>query len=100
MSEEDPRIDVSVVIPLFNEEESLVELATWIDGVMKANSFIYEAIFVDDGSKDSSWDVITNMARTNTSIRGIRFRRNSGKSSCSACGFSRSSRQSCDNHGC
>jgi glycosyltransferase involved in cell wall biosynthesis len=87
MSEEDPRIDVSVVIPLFNEEESLVELATWIDGVMKANSFIYEAIFVDDGSKDSSWDVITNMARTNTSIRGIRFRRNSGKSAALHVGF-------------
>lgn len=87
MKGENPRIDISVVVPLFNEEESLVELAEWIARVMNAHSFNYEIIFVDDGSKDGSWGVITHLAKGNSCIRGIRFRRNSGKSAALHVGF-------------
>ena len=68
--------DISVVIPLLNESESLPELAAWIDRVMTANRFRYEAIFIDDGSSDASWDVIRSLSEANSSVRGIRFRRN------------------------
>ncbi len=73
-------IDISVVVPLFNEEESLPELAAWIRRVMEANGFSYEIIFVNDGSTDSSWKVISSLAKENPAIHGISFRRNYGKS--------------------
>lgn len=73
-------IDISVVVPLFNEEESLPELAAWIKRVMDTNGFSYEIIFVNDGSTDSSWKVISELAEQNQNIHGICFRRNYGKS--------------------
>ena len=73
-------MDISVVVPLFNEEESLPELAEWIDKVMEENHFSYEVIFVDDGSTDGSFHVIRKLAEGNPSIRAIRFSRNYGKS--------------------
>lgn len=73
-------LDISVVIPLLNEEESLPELSSWIDRVMRENEFSYEILFVDDGSTDDSWEVIEALRRENEHIRGIRFRRNYGKS--------------------
>ncbi len=73
-------MNISVVIPLFNEEESLPELSEWIARVMQANNFSYEIIFVDDGSKDNSWGIIENLAVNNPNIKGIKFRRNYGKS--------------------
>lgn len=73
-------MDISVVIPLLNEEESLPELAEWIDRVMRDNNFSYEVIFVDDGSTDSSWGVIQALRAKNDSIKGIKFQRNYGKS--------------------
>lgn len=73
-------MDISVVIPLLNEEESLPELAEWIERVMRNNNFSYEVIFVDDGSTDSSWSVIQQLRAKNDSIKGIKFQRNYGKS--------------------
>lgn len=81
-------MQISVVVPLFNEEESLPELAAWIDRVMKANNFTYEVLLVDDGSKDKSWQVVERLATENPNIRGIRFRRNYGKSAALQVGFS------------
>ena len=75
-------MDISVVIPLYNEEESLPELFAWIKRVMEANRFTYEVIFVNDGSTDRSWDVIEKLA-----AKGIKFRRNYGKSPALYCGF-------------
>ena len=79
--------DISIVVPLFNEEESLSELFTWIKKVMNKNDFSFEVIFVDDGSKDKSWQVIEELAKENSSIRGIKFRRNYGKSAALNTGF-------------
>lgn len=73
-------LDLSIVIPLFNEDESLTELHTWIQKVMLENKFSYEIIFVDDGSKDKSWEVITTLKQEDSSVRGIKFQRNYGKS--------------------
>ena len=73
-------MQISVVIPLFNEEESLPELTEWIEKVMNANSFSYEIILIDDGSIDNSWKVIQKLAHANSNIKGIKFRRNYGKS--------------------
>ncbi|MFY7994925.1 MAG: glycosyltransferase, partial [Sediminibacterium sp.] len=73
-------MDISVVIPLLNEEESLPELGSWIERVMLAAGFSYEVIFVDDGSTDNSWDTILAMGKQNPVFKGIRFRRNYGKS--------------------
>lgn len=73
-------MDISVVIPLLNEEESLNELNDWIVKVMQSNHFSYEIIYVDDGSTDSSWKIIEGISATNDCIKGIRFRRNYGKS--------------------
>lgn len=73
-------MDISVVIPLLNEEESLPELAEWIARVMRDNDFSYEVIFVDDGSTDNSWNVIQELRAKNDSIKGIKFQRNYGKS--------------------
>ncbi len=80
-------MDISVVIPLYNEEESLPELCAWIARVMDANQFTYEIILVDDGSKDSSWKVIQSLKTQNEHISGIRFRRNYGKSAALNVGF-------------
>lgn len=73
-------MDISVVIPLLNEEESLPELTEWIERVMRENNFSYEVIYVDDGSTDSSWNVIQQLRAKNENIKGIRFQRNYGKS--------------------
>ncbi|TND07977.1 MAG: glycosyl transferase 2 [Bacteroidetes bacterium] len=73
-------MDISVVIPLFNEEESLPELHDWIVRVMDANKYSYEIVFVDDGSKDKSWQIIESLSAKNPHVRGIKFRRNYGKS--------------------
>ena len=81
-------MDISVIVPLFNEEESLPELAAWIDRVMTENKFIYEVIMIDDGSNDSSWKVIENLKKENDHIKGIKFRRNYGKSAALFSGFS------------
>lgn len=80
-------MDISVVVPLFNEEESLPELCAWIRRVMEANHFTYEIIFVNDGSTDRSWDVIEQLAREDGHVKGIKFRRNYGKSPALYCGF-------------
>lgn len=80
-------MDISIVIPLYNEEESLPELIAWIDKVMIGNNFTYEAIFVDDGSSDSSWKIITDLKVSFPSIKGIKFRRNYGKSAALNVGF-------------
>lgn len=80
-------MDISVVVPLYNEEESLPELLAWIDRVMQANSFSYEAVLVDDGSNDTSWSVIENLRTKYSSVRGIKFRRNYGKSAALFSGF-------------
>jgi len=82
-----PGMDISIVVPLYNEEESLPELTSRIHQVMLENSFSYELIFVDDGSNDGSWGVIEELARGNASIRGIKFRRNYGKSAALHTGF-------------
>lgn len=80
-------LDISVVIPLFNEEESLPELMEWIDRVMRQSSFDYEVIFVDDGSKDKSWEVIKDLASKFSTVKGEKFRRNYGKSAALSVGF-------------
>ncbi len=80
-------MDISIVVPLFNEEESLPELVAWIDKVMQANGFSYEVIMVDDGSKDRSWKVVRDLAKKYPSVRGFKFRRNYGKSAALNTGF-------------
>ena len=80
-------MDISVVIPLYNEEESLPELYAWIARVMKANALTYEVIFVNDGSTDRSWQVIEQLAEQHEQVKGIKFRRNYGKSPALFCGF-------------
>lgn len=79
--------NISVVVPLYNEEESLPELEAWIERVMTENHFTYEIIFVDDGSNDRSWEVIRSLKEKNPAIRAIRFQRNYGKSAGLYCGF-------------
>ena len=81
------RMDISVVVPLFNEAESLPELTDWIRQVMKANGYTYEIILVDDGSNDNSWEVIEALYEQNPFIKGIKFRRNYGKSAALNVGF-------------
>jgi glycosyltransferase involved in cell wall biosynthesis len=66
-------MDISIIIPLLNEEASLNELHQWISKVMKSNGYSYELIFIDDGSKDLSWSIITKLASENTEVNGIRF---------------------------
>lgn len=82
-------MDISVVIPLYNEAESLPELHAWIQRVMQANKFSYEIIFVNDGSTDSSWQVIEDLAQKDPNVHAIKFRRNYGKSPALYCGFKR-----------
>lgn len=81
------KYDISVVVPLFNEAESLPELHAWISRVMQANGFTYEIIFVNDGSTDESWQVIEELSQNNSEVHGIKFRRNYGKSPALFCGF-------------
>lgn len=80
-------MDISIVIPLLNEAESLPELEAWIKRVMETHNFTYEILFVDDGSRDTSWQVIESLAASNPSVRGIKFRRNYGKSAALNTGF-------------
>ena len=80
-------MDISVVIPLYNEAESLPELYAWIERVMKANNFSFEVIFVNDGSTDESWKIISDLKQQSSSVKGIKFRRNYGKSPALYCGF-------------
>ncbi len=80
-------MDLSVVIPLYNEEESLAELHAWIDRVTAENSISREIIFIDDGSTDSSWSVISGLCQKDSNTKGIRFRRNHGKSAALNVGF-------------
>ena len=80
-------MDISVVIPLLNEEESLQELHNWIATVMQSNNYLYEIIFIDDGSTDTSWQVIEQLSAKNKSVKGIRFQKNYGKSQALDAGF-------------
>jgi glycosyltransferase involved in cell wall biosynthesis len=80
-------MDLSIVIPLYNEAESLPELSAWIEKVMLDNNYSYEIIFIDDGSNDGSWDVIESLRSKNENIRGIKFQRNYGKSAALNEGF-------------
>lgn len=80
-------MDISIVVPLFNEEESLPELVDWIQKVMGQNGYSYEIVMIDDGSKDNSWQVIETLQLKNKNIKGIKFRRNYGKSAALFCGF-------------
>ena len=80
-------MDISVIIPLFNEAESLPELSSWIARVMAENGYSYEVLMVDDGSNDGSWDVVKSLSAEDSHIHGISFRRNYGKSAALYCGF-------------
>ena len=73
-------MNISIIVPSFNESESIPELCSWIDKVMQENSFSYEIVIADDGSTDNSWEVIQQLSKTNSCIKGIKFRRNYGKS--------------------
>ena len=84
-------MDISVVIPLLNEEESLQELYDWIAKVMQSNQFLYEVIFIDDGSTDSSWEIIKRISQSHNQVKGIRFQRNYGKSQALHAGFKKAS---------
>src|ERR1700754_1851195 len=80
-------MDVTIVVPLFNEDESLPELCAWIERVVNANNLSYEIILVDDGSTDDSWSVVEKLRAANPHIKGIRFQRNYGKSAALNEGF-------------
>jgi len=82
-------MNISVIIPLLNEQESLPELTTWISKVMNANNFSYEVIFIDDGSTDGSWETIQQLSKENENLKGIRFLRNYGKSQALHAGFAK-----------
>lgn len=81
------KLQISIVVPLFNEVESLPELHAWIQRVMVANTFSYEVIFIDDGSKDGSWEVVETLKAADSNVRGIKFQRNYGKSAALQKGF-------------
>jgi glycosyltransferase involved in cell wall biosynthesis len=82
-------MDISVVVPLYNEEESLPHLIEWIERVMNENNFSYEVLLIDDGSKDNSWSVIESLMERNPNVKGVKFRRNYGKSAALNVGFER-----------
>lgn len=86
MKQDNP-LDISIVIPLLNEEESLQELYDWIASVMQSNALLYELIFIDDGSSDNSWEIITDLSRKNAAVKGLRFQQNYGKSQALHAGF-------------
>jgi glycosyltransferase involved in cell wall biosynthesis len=80
-------MNISVIIPLLNEEESLIELHDWIVRVMRSNHFLYEILFIDDGSTDNSWEIITQLGKSDPHVKGIRFLKNFGKSQALHAGF-------------
>jgi glycosyltransferase involved in cell wall biosynthesis len=80
-------MDLSIVIPLYNEEESLPELVSWIEKVMTTNKFSFEVIMIDDGSSDESWQIIEQLSQNNKFVKGIKLQRNYGKSAALHCGF-------------
>ena len=82
-------MDISVIIPAFNECESLPELSAWIARVMQEHGYSYEVVFVDDGSTDATWDTVRQLSAADDHVHGIRFRRNYGKSAALYCGFER-----------
>ena len=82
-------MNLSILIPLLNEEESLKELYTWIIKVMQENNYTYEVIFLDDGSTDNSWSIIEGFAKQNSHIKGVRFMKNFGKSQALHAGFAK-----------
>ena len=82
-------MNLSIVIPLLNEEESLQELHDWIISVMNTNNYSYEVIFIDDGSTDNSWSIIERLSTENPNIKGIHFLKNFGKSQALHAGFAR-----------
>ena len=82
-------MDLSIIIPLYNEEESLKELYDWLKKVLETQGYSYEIIFIDDGSTDKSWDTITQLSLQSSNVKGIRFRRNYGKSPGLHCGFAK-----------
>lgn len=82
-------MDISVVVPLYNEAESLPELERWIADVMDRNEFSYEILFINDGSTDNSWEVIKELRKNNPNVKGVSFRRNYGKSPALNTGFAR-----------
>lgn len=82
-------MNLSIVIPLLNEQESLPELHQWIVNVMTTHKYTYEILFIDDGSKDDSWNIIENLSAENPNVKGIRFLRNYGKSQALHAGFAR-----------
>lgn len=82
-------MNISIIIPLLNEQESLPELTSWIEKVMLENNFSYEVIFIDDGSTDASWETISQLSSKNSNIKGIRFFRNYGKSQALHAGFAK-----------
>lgn len=84
---EETKLDISIIIPALNEEESLPELCDWIRRVMDEHDFSYEAIIIDDGSSDGTWETIEKLSRQNSNIKGIRFNRNYGKSAALDTGF-------------
>lgn len=84
-------MDISIVVPVYNEEESLGELREWIESILSVHSFTYEVIFVDDGSNDGSWKTIEELSHNHAEVKGIRFRRNYGKAAALHTGFQSSS---------
>ncbi|WP_295336519.1 glycosyltransferase family 2 protein [Flavobacterium sp.] len=82
-------MNLSIIIPLLNEQESLPELHQWIVKVMTAHNYTYEVIFIDDGSTDNSWDIIADLSKSNPNVKGIRFQRNFGKSQALHAGFAK-----------
>lgn len=84
---EEEKLDISIIIPALNEEESLPELCDWIRRVMDAHDYSYEAIIIDDGSSDKTWEIIEKLSRQNSNIKGVRFNRNYGKSAALDTGF-------------
>ena len=93
-------MDISIVIPLLNEEESIPELAQWIEKVMTDNNFSYEIVFVDDGSSDSSWEIIQKLSKENNYIKGIKFKTKLWEISSLEYWFWCCKRRCCYNHGC
>ena len=81
------RVDISVVIPLYNEDESLTELQNWIKKVMEENAFSYEILFIDDGSTDESWKIVKSLKENNPEVRGFKFSKNNGKTAALQVGF-------------
>ena len=93
-------MDISVVIPLLNEQDSIEELHDWIVSVMQSNQLSYEILFIDDGSTDNSWEVIQKICAKNSIVRGFKFSKNFGKSQALHAGFARTKGDVVDYNGC